>query len=509
LRPIHRSKRDDAGSDGSALEPDLWLRSWIAWFPLSFTAIIVVRLDGVIVSWNAGAERLLGFCVHEMRGRSLLEIIGHDRPPEMATLLDRIRSGHSVEDTATVALTKSGTWLDVVLTTLPIPDDDGDVIRAVVVVREGAERHTDSALRESEARWRAVMDSAVDAMIVIDATGVIEDVNPATERLFGYAAAEMRGRNVSLLMPEPHRSEHDRYIADYLRTGQQHVIGIGREVTARRRDGSTCPVHLAVGEMSVGGAWHFTGILHDLTARVQLEGRVRDQTALARLGEMAAVIAHEVKNPLAAVRGAIQVIGGRLPAGSRDTPVITEIIARLDALNELIKDLLLFARTPQPRFQLVDMAALLQMTAQFLPADPALSDLRIDIVGRSAAVHGDPEFLRIVFQNLLLNAAQAMQGKGVITARLGAADGFQQVTIVDHGSGLSREARDNLFRPFFTTKARGTGLGLATARRLVELQDGSITVDSILGSGTTVTVALPVAAASAQHSEAQAHVQDL
>ena len=150
------------------------------------------------------------------------------------------------------------------------------------------------------------------------------------------------------------------------------------------------------------------------------KARVREQTALARLGEMAAVIAHEVKNPLAAVRGAIQVIGGRLPAGSRDAPVITEIIARIDALNELIKDLLLFARTPQPRFQPIDLTALLRMTAEFLSSDPALSDLRIDIVGQAAPVTGDAEFLRIVFQNLLLNAAQAMQGKGIVTATLGA-----------------------------------------------------------------------------------------
>ena len=120
-------------------------------------------------------------------------------------------------------------------------------------------------------------------------------------------------------------------------------------MTALRKDGSTFPVHLSVGEMSLGGERKFTGILHDLSTRVQMEERLREQAALVRLGEMAAVIAHEVKNPLAAVRGAIQVIGKRLPAGSREAAVVTDIIARIDTLNQLVKDLLLFARPPQPQ----------------------------------------------------------------------------------------------------------------------------------------------------------------
>jgi signal transduction histidine kinase len=218
---------------------------------------------------------------------------------------------------------------------------------------------------------------------------------------------------------------------------------------------------------------------------------VRDQTTLARLGEMAAVIAHEVKNPLAAVRGAIQVIGGRLPAGSRDAPIVTEIVARIDALDELLKDLLLFARTPQPRFAPVDLASLVQRTAGFLSSDPALRELRFDIAGTMPPMAGDPELLRIVFQNLLLNASQAMQGKGTVTVRLTSDDDLHKVTVTDHGQGMSPEARANLFRPFFTTKSRGTGLGLPTAKRLIELHSGSIAVDSEPGKGTTVTVTLP------------------
>jgi two-component system sensor histidine kinase AtoS len=252
-------------------------------------------------------------------------------------------------------------------------------------------------------------------------------------------------------------------------------------------------MHLSVGEMRIGSEPHFTGILHDLTPRLELEARLREQTAMARLGEMAAVIAHEVKNPLAAVRGAIQVIGGRLPAESRDKPVIAEIISRIDALDALIKDLLLFARAPQPQMSGVDLESLIRLTMTFLSDDPLFANLHIELGGTSEPVQGDAELLRIVFQNLLINAAQAVEGRGSITVTFGGDRTMQQISIADGGAGMTAEVQRNLFRPFFTTKARGTGLGLPTAKRLVELHGGSITIESTLGAGTTVTVSLPTA----------------
>ena len=167
-------------------------------------------------------------------------------------------------------------------------------------------------LGASEARWRAVIDSAVDGIIVIDAHGRVEAFNPAAERLFGYTTAEVLGRNVDMLMPSPYREEHDTYLSRYLATGRAKIIGIGREVQGRRKDGTTFPLHLSVGQITIDGERKFTGILHDLSARVQMEGQLREQAALAKLGEMAAVIAHEVKNPLAGIRGAMQVFGSRM-----------------------------------------------------------------------------------------------------------------------------------------------------------------------------------------------------
>jgi PAS domain S-box-containing protein len=146
-------------------------------------------------------------------------------------------------------------------------------------------------LRASEGRWRAVVESAVDGIIVIDEKGRIEAFNPAAERLFGYSEQEVVGKNVNVLMPSPYHEEHDAYLDRYRSTGVRKIIGIGREVTGRRRDGTTFPLRLSVGETSLGGERKFTGILHDLSERAAIEHQLREQTALARLGEMAAVLA--------------------------------------------------------------------------------------------------------------------------------------------------------------------------------------------------------------------------
>jgi len=358
--------------------------------------------------------------------------------------------------------------------------------------RDGERERLEERARTSEARWRSIVESAVDGIIVIDARGRIEAFNPAAERLFGFAEREVIGQNVNILMPSPYREEHDHYVSRYLTTGERRIIGIGREVTARRRDGTTFPVHLSVGEMSIEGERKFTGILHDLTARTRIEQQLREQTALARLGEMAAVIAHEVKNPLAGVRGAIQVIGSRLPKDSKDAAIAKDIVDRIDALNELMKDLLLFARPPQPRPVSVDLAALVRTTADLLGGDPALNGIVVDVEGTAPRVAADPELLKIVFQNLVVNGAQAMRGQGAIQITLRAVDGTCRVTVRDGGPGIPSDVRDKIFTPFFTTKARGTGLGLATAKRIMEAHGGSIAVHCPPGAGTVVELTLPL-----------------
>jgi two-component system sensor kinase FixL len=340
-------------------------------------------------------------------------------------------------------------------------------------------------------RLSTIFNTTVDGMIVISDRGEIESLNHAGERLFGYAEADVLGRNVSMLMPSPYHAEHDEYLRRYLDTGEARIIGTGREVRGLRRDGSEFPLHLSVGEMHIDGTRKFTGVLHDLSARARLDEQLREQTALARLGEMAAVIAHEVKNPLAGIRGAIQVIGGRMPPEQRDAGMIKEIINRIDALDTMMRDLLLFARPPKPKRAPLDVLPLLKAIAVFLKDDEALRDVEIVIDGTAPPLVADAEMLRMVFHNLLVNAAHAMHGRGRILVSVITRDAMCRVTVADSGEGISPEIRGKIFQPFFTTKARGTGLGLPTAKRFVEAHDGRITIDCPPTGGTAVTVELP------------------
>ena len=457
-------------------------------------AIIGKDLDGHIVSWNAGAQRMYGYTAAEVVGRSIAILIPPEQPDELAAILRKVAAGERVAHYETVRVTKDGRRIDVSLTVSPIHEPAGGIVGCSVIARDvSGRKQIERELRASEARWRAIIESAVDGIVVIDARGRVEAFNAAAERLLGYAESEVLGHNVSMLMPSPYHEEHDGYLARYLATGEERIIGIGREVTGLRKDGTTFPVHLSVGRLSIDGETKFTGILHDLTARVRMEAQLREQSALTRLGEMAAVVAHEVKNPLTGIRGAIQVIGGRLPAGSKDATIAKEIIARIDALNDLMKELLLFARPPKPRLAAVEIMALLNLVVDLVRQDPALRDLHIDVVGSPRTIDADAELLKIVVQNLVLNGAHAMQASGRIVVAVTDADGACEIAVADAGPGIPLEVREKLFTPFFTTKARGTGLGLSTAKGFVEAHGGSISVECPPPGGTIVTIRLPPA----------------
>ena len=277
--------------------------------------IIVISAKGIIEAFNRGAEQLFGYPEAEVVGRNVSLLMPSPQHEEHDGYLARyLETGEA--KIIGVGRQVTGRRRDGSL--FPVQLSVGEM-------RIGGERKFTGMLHDltkrvrlegeldaSEARWRAVIDSAVDGIVVIDAHGSIEAFNPAAERLFGYTTADVLGHNVNMLMPSPYHEEHDTYLARYLATGRAKIIGLGREVQGRRKDGTTFPLHLSVGQITIEGERKFTGILHDLSARVQMEGRLREQAALAKLGEMAAVIAHEVKNPLAGIRGAMQVFGGRM-----------------------------------------------------------------------------------------------------------------------------------------------------------------------------------------------------
>jgi two-component system, LuxR family, sensor kinase FixL len=457
--------------------------------------IIVISAKGIIEAFNRGAEKLFGYPESEVVGRNVSLLMPSPQHEEHDRYLSRyLETGEA--KIIGVGRQVTGRRRDGTL--FPVQLSVGEM-------RIGGERKFTGMLHDltkrvrlegeldaSEARWRAVIDSAVDGIVVIDAHGSIEAFNPAAERLFGYATAEVLGRNVNMLMPSPYHDEHDTYLARYLATGRAKIIGSGREVQGRRKDGTTFPLHLSVGQIIIEGERRFTGILHDLSARVQMEGHMREQAALAKLGEMAAVVAHEVKNPLAGIRGAMQIFISRMSPDDASAPVLKDIVARIDSLDQMMKDMLVFARPPKLKRAPTEVAPLVRMTASLLSQDPALSEIDVQVDGTAPTVSADADLLRIVFQNLLINGAHAMHGKGSIRVAIDTVDGSCQIAFIDRGPGIPPEIREKIFTPFFTTKSRGSGLGLPTAKRLIEAHNGQILIDCPPAGGTTVVVRLPL-----------------
>jgi two-component system sensor kinase FixL len=368
------------------------------------------------------------------------------------------------------------------------------------------------ARAEREALLRALLDSAICAVITTDETGAIESVNPATVALFGYSPEELVGRKVNVLMPPPDRELHDSYIAEYLRTGERRIVGIGREVSAQRKDGTVFPAYIAVSEFRVAGKRHFTGMVHDLSSQKEAEAELREsrrklaeQESLARLGQLAAVVAHEVKNAQAGVTGALRVLSERLGDREDSRQVIDDIIERLEALDEFMGDVLTFARPRKLLLAPVPLRLVLDDTVRRLSTHPDFRGITVEIGGDDPLVRCDAELIRPVLANLLINAAQALEGEGTVAVFVtaGAVDSLNdrtrwcEVTVRDHGPGMPLDVRERAFEPFFTTKRRGTGLGLSIAKRVVDLHGGTIAIELPAAGGTCVRVRLPMDRAGA------------
>ncbi|MCA8946901.1 MAG: PAS domain S-box protein [Planctomycetes bacterium] len=335
---------------------------------------------------------------------------------------------------------------------------------------------------------RSVVDTAAEGIIAINSRGEIRTVNQAAERLFGWSADELVGRNVSTLMPDPWASEHDSYIQNYERSRVPKIIGIGREVSAKRKDGTLFPAYLSVSEVT-GGI--YTGIVRDLSAEKVLQQQLQEQEALATLGKMAAVVAHEVRNPLAGIAGVIQVLRSRSSGGTPEHEIMGDVLSRIDSLVETINDLLLYARPRELRPVPVRISELLAESARLVENTPGCEGIRVDVPKSEYAVNVDVEYLREALLNVLLNAAQAMGGKGRILAQVQDCDDHCCVHITDSGPGIPADIRDKVFEPFFTTKGRGTGLGLALVKRVAERHGGEIAIKCPPEGGTVVTVRLP------------------
>lgn len=363
-------------------------------------------------------------------------------------------------------------------------------IAALIVLR-----FRETSLRlEERTRDLADMSYALEQSAIVATTDIKGKITFANDRfcqISKYSRDELLGQDHRLVNSGYHPKE---FFRDLWRTIAAGQIWRG-EIRNRAKDGAIYWVDTTIVPFldEAGKPYQYMAIRYEITDRKRSDELLREQAALARLGQMAAVVAHEVKNPIAGIRGALQVIASRMSAEQRDRAVIGDIISRLDSLNAIVQDLLVFARPRQLRPERVELESLVGSTAELIRRDPIFSGIDVTVSGGPAVITADAEALKIALQNILINAAQAMSGVGRIDVAITSGDGMARVSIRDSGPGMPAEVREKAFEAFFTTKHRGTGLGLPTARRFVEAHGGDIQIDTPPEGGTTIVLTLPTA----------------
>jgi PAS domain S-box-containing protein len=349
----------------------------------------------------------------------------------------------------------------------------------------------ESALRRSDKNLED-MRYALDQSAIVattDVDGAITYVNDKFCEISGYARDELIGQTPGVLNSGLHPPEVFRDMYETITAGRAWR----GELRNRARDGRLYWVDTTIVPFldDRGQPYQYTAIQSDITERKRSEAALRDQEALAQLGKMAAIVAHEVRNPLAGIRGAMQVVGRRLAASTPEHAIAREVVARVDTLNSIVEDLLLFARPRQPVMTAVPIATIIADTVSLFAQDPRVTNVGVRIEPTSVVIQADAEQLKLALLNLLQNGAQAMRGDGTISIDTRTTDAWHELRISDRGDGIPEAVRVHLFEPFFTTRHHGTGLGLVTARRVIEAHGGTIALEPAPDGGTVAVVRLP------------------
>jgi two-component system sensor kinase FixL len=476
-------------------------------------AIIAKTLEGEVTDWNRGAEEIFGYTSAEMIGQPISRLLPPGRETEEDEILARLRRGERIEHFETQRRRKDGEVIDVSVTISPLHDDTGALVGASKVARDiTAVRRTQDQLREREAHLQSVLDTVPDAMIMIDPQGLIHSFSATAMRLFGYSLAEIIGRNISMLMPSPYREQHDAYLARYLATGERRIIGIGRLVMGQRKDGSTFPMELAVGEMRSGTRRFFTGFVRDLTERQDTQKRLQDlQSELifmgrfTVLGEMASTLAHELNQPLTAATSYLNGARRLLDSGNTsDLAMAREAVESAAAQSlragQIIKRLREFVARGESERRVEDLPKLVEEAAALAMVGAREIGVHVsfDFDLQAPQVLADKIQIQQVLLNLVRNAMEAMQNSPKRELNISSClldDDMVQLKVTDTGSGIAPEIADQLFQPFVTTKKSGMGVGLSISRTIVESHGGRLWAEARPGGGTTFHMTMRIAEA--------------
>ena len=477
-------------------------------------SVVTLSADGTILSWNAGATAIKGYAAEEVVGRhfSLFytsEDIAAGKP---ARALQEAAAKGRFEDTGPRVRKDGGVFSANVVVT-PIVASDGQLLGFGKITRDVSDRvAVADRLAASEARLQTlvdtVLDTLVDGLIIIDRTGRVQVYNRACGKLFGYSSGEVVGRNVKMLMPPEIEREHDQYLVNYQTTGIRKIIGISREVVGQRKDGSTFPMHLAVGEATHLGEPIYVGIIRDLTERNQVESQLRQSQKMEAVGQLTGGLAHDFNNILMLISINVEALLDQdVPTRTRER--LEQIEKSAARAAELTQQLLAYSRRQPLQPRLTDLNELVVATSKLLGRTLG-EDIEIEAILADDLwiTNVDRTQLETSLVNLSLNARDAMPGGGQLLIETRnvildqdyvsqnpdvAAGAYAMLAVTDTGSGIPPDALEKVFEPFFTTKevGRGTGLGLSMVYGFIKQSNGHIKVYSELNRGTSIKMYLP------------------
>lgn len=465
--------------------------------------VMILRQDGAFAYVNSFAECAIGYSASELLGRNCLDILTtEDGGEPVETLIaSGFRGGkESLDNTEPkwlVALRcRNGCHCELTWNTTLLDDFEGGP-GLLMVAPNPADREADAEDLQSQAAClRAVLDTAVDGIITIDEAGIVQSANAAVVDIFGFPTDELIGQNVSVLMPAPYRNEHDRYMKNYLKSGEKKIIGIGREVRGLRKDGTTFPCYLSVSEVPLPGRCLFTGIARDITRPKRAEERALQAERLAAIGQTVAGLAHESRNAFQRSQACLEMLSLELEGRPDELQLVGRTQRALDHLHKLYEEVRDYAAPIILDRHVCDLSHLWRDAWSHL--DIARGDREFDLEEsiEVADTSCEVDWFAIgqVFRNIFENAITACDDPGIVKVACRSCtfngESALQISIRDNGPGIADDIRDEVFQAFFTTRTKGTGLGMAIARRILEAHGGAIRVGDH-GSGAEFILVLP------------------
>jgi two-component system sensor kinase FixL len=474
-------------------------------------AMIIIDKGGRIIVANPTIEQLFGYPRQELIGKSM-EILLPERFRQMHNfhLEDYFSQPHARAmgvGMGFLGLRRDGSEFPVDVSLSPLKTAQGLQVMATIhdITRR---KQAEEALRESEARMRAIFDTAVDGIITIDERGIIERFNPAAELMFGYTEAEVAKKNISMLMPTPYHEAHDAYLAHYLQTGEKKIIGIGREVLGLRKNGTTFPMDLAVSETCQGERRMFTGTVRDISERKQTEEQ-RDrmlrelESANEELKNFGYVVSHDLKAPLRAIGSLANWLSTDYADKFDDEGKehMRLLISRVHRMDGLIDGILQYSRVGRVK-EVAVVVDLNQLVREVIDLLAPPTNITVSVENPLPTVMAEPTRIQQLFQNLISNAIKYMdKPEGEIRIACSAEGRQWKCSIADNGPGIDQQHFEKIFQLFQTLAPRdrveSTGVGLALVKKIVEMYGGRVWVESRVGKGSTFFFTLPRTIATA------------